>query len=152
MKNFHPLGVPREIVTDQGTQFTSRLIRSITKQFKIKHRMSTPYHPQENGQVEVTNKVLEAILTKTVQQHHKDWADRLPEALWAYRTTWRNTTRFTPYELVYGKHVVLPIEFEIKTLRTTLQVGLDLSEAQQHRLNQINELEKSVRLQYNKLL
>jgi hypothetical protein len=69
--------VPREIVTDQGTQFTSQLIRSITEQFKIKHHwMSTPYHPQANRQVEVTNRVLEAILTKTVQQHHKDWADR----------------------------------------------------------------------------
>jgi hypothetical protein len=102
---FVRFGVPREIVTDQGTQFTSRLIQSITEQFKIKHRMSTPYHPQANGQVEVTNRVLEAILTKTVQHHHKDWADRLPEALWAYRTTWRNTTGFTPYELVYGKRV-----------------------------------------------
>jgi hypothetical protein len=51
--------------------------------------MSTPYHSQANRQVEVTNRVLETILTKTVQRHHKDWADRLPEALWAYRTTWR---------------------------------------------------------------
>jgi hypothetical protein len=135
-------GVPREIITDQGTQFTSRLIQSITEQFKIKHRMSTLYHSQANRQVEVTNRVLETILTKTVQHHHKDWADRLPEALWAYKTTWRNTTGFTPYELVYGKRVVLPIEFEIKTLRIALQVGLDLSEAQQHRLEQINELDE----------
>ena len=46
--------------------------------------------------------------------HRKDWADRLPEALWAYRTTWRNTTGFSPYELVYGKSGVFPIEFELK--------------------------------------
>jgi hypothetical protein len=86
--------------------------------------------------------VLEAILTKTIHHHHKDWVDRLPEALWAYRTTWRNTTGFTPYELVYGKRVVLPIEFEIKTLSIALQVGLDLSKSQQHRLEQINELDE----------
>jgi hypothetical protein len=49
---------------------------------------------------------------------------------------------FTPYELLYGKHMVLPIQFEIKTLRIALQVGLDLSEAQQHRLEQINELDE----------
>jgi hypothetical protein len=49
---------------------------------------------------------------------------------------------FTPYELVYGKHVVLPIEFEVKTLITMLQVGLDLSKAQKHHLNQINELDE----------
>lgn len=102
--------------------------------------MSTPYHPQENGQVEATNKVLENILTIIVHQHQKDWVEKLPEALWAYRITWRNSTSFTPYELVYGKQVFLRIEFEIKTLRTTLRVGMELSEAQQHQLNQLHEL------------
>jgi hypothetical protein len=47
------------------------------------------------------------------------------EALWAYRTTWRNTTGFSPYELVYGKSVVFPVEFEIKTLRTALTANLE---------------------------
>ena len=64
---FTRFGIPREIVADQGTQFTSKLIQFLTEQFKIKHRFSTPYHPQANGQVESTNKVMEAILTKTVQ-------------------------------------------------------------------------------------
>jgi transposase InsO family protein len=89
---FTRFGVPREIVTDQGTQFTSHLVKAITKQYQIKHRKSTPYHPQANGQVESTNKVIDSILTKTVQLHHMDWADRLLEDLWAYRITWRNTT------------------------------------------------------------
>jgi hypothetical protein len=106
---FTRFGVPREIVIDQGTQFTSKLMREFTKKCGIKHRKSCPYHPQANGQVESTNKVLEAILTKTVQLHHQDWDDRLPEALWAYQTTWRNTTRHTPYKLAYGKQVLLPI-------------------------------------------
>jgi transposase InsO family protein len=107
--------VPREIVTDQGTQFTSKLVQEITQKYLIKHMKSSPYHPQANGQVESTNKVLEGILTKTIQLHKKDWEERLPEALWAYRTTWRSTTGFSPYELVYGKQVLLPIEFHIKT-------------------------------------
>jgi hypothetical protein len=75
-------------------------------------------------------KFLEAILTKKVQLHHRYWEDRLPEALWAYQTTWRNTTGHTPYELVYGKQVILPIEFQIKTFRTTTNLGMDLSNAQ----------------------
>jgi hypothetical protein len=127
---FTHFGVPREIVTDQGTQFTSNLVKAITEQYQIKHRKYSPYHPQENRQVESTNKVIEAILTKTVQLHHKDWVDRFPEALWAYRTTWRNTTGHTPYELVYGKQVLLPIEFQVKTFRTAMQLGMDLDEAQ----------------------
>jgi hypothetical protein len=115
-------------VTDQGTQFTSNLVKAVTEQYQIKHRKSTPYHPQANGQVESTNKVIESILTKTVQLHHKDWANRLLEALWAYRITWRNTIGHTPYELVYGKQVLLPIEFQIKTFRIVVQVGMNLDE------------------------
>eukprot|EP00253_Pinus_taeda_P035411 PITA_35411 len=78
---------------------------------QIKHKRSIPYHPQENGQVESTDNVLESIITKTVHLHRREWAERLPEALWAYKTTWRNTTGHSPYELVYGKEVLLPIEF-----------------------------------------
>jgi hypothetical protein len=92
--------------------------------------------------VESTNNVIESILTKTVKENRKDWSYRLPEALWAYRTTWRNTTGFSPYELVYGKSVVFPVEFEIKTLRTALAVNLDLTDAQTARLQQLNELEE----------
>lgn len=79
--------------------------------------------------MESTNKVIEAILTKTVKDNRRDWFQRLPEALWAYRTTWRNTTGFSPYELVYGKSVVFLVEFEIKTLKTALAVNLDLNDA-----------------------
>ena len=93
--------------------------------------------------MESTNKVIEAILTKTVKSHHKDWADRLSKALWAYRTTWRNTTGFSPYDLVYGKSAIFPIEFEIKTLKTTIEVNLDVTEAQKIRLNQLNELDEN---------
>ena len=74
--------------------------------------------------------------------HRRDWAARLPEALWAYRTTWRSTTGYSPYQLVFGKQPIFPIEFEIQTLRTAQEVGLDLSEAQINRLQQINELDE----------
>ena len=87
------------------------------ERYKIRHRKSTPYHPQANGQVESTNKVIEGILTKTVHLHRKDWVDSLPEALWAYRTTWRSTTNHTPYEIFYGKQVLFPIELQIQTFK-----------------------------------
>eukprot|EP00253_Pinus_taeda_P014627 PITA_14627 len=109
---FDKFGYPRELVTDQGSQFTSNLIEDFLAHHKIKHRTSTPYHPQANGQVEVTNRALEGILTKVVSSSRKDWADCLVEATWAYNTTWKTTTGFTPYELVYGKKALLSIEFE----------------------------------------
>jgi hypothetical protein len=139
---FIKFGVPRELVTDGGPPFTSHGFKATLQKYHIQQRMTIAYHPQANGQVESTNKVIEAILTKTVKENKKDWSYRLPEALWAYRTTWRNTTRFSPYELVYGKSVVFPTEFEIKTLRTALFVNIDLTDAQTARLQQLNELEE----------
>ena len=93
--------------------------------------------------MESNNKVIEAIVTKIVRSHHRDWANKLPEALWEYRTTWRNTIGFSPYDLVYGKNTIFPIEFEIKTLKIAMVVNLDVTESQRNRLNQLNELEEN---------
>eukprot|EP00253_Pinus_taeda_P003067 PITA_03067 len=103
---------------------------------------STPYHPQANVKVEVTNRALEGILTKVVSNSIKYWADRLVEATWAYNTTWKTTTGFTPYELVYGKKALLSIEFEFNTLRVAAQLDLDLSHAQKERLLHLNGLDE----------
>lgn len=81
-------------------------------------------------------------MTKTIQMNKKDWLDKLKEQLWAYKITWKNTTRFSPYQLVYGKEVLLPIEFQIHTLKIASGLGLDLSKAQQQRLMQMNELDE----------
>ena len=110
--------------------------------YKVKHKKSTPYHPQENGQVESTNKVIEGIITENVHIHRRDWEKRIPEALWSYRITWRNTRGHTPFEIVYGKQVLFPIEFQIQTFKMAVQLGLDLSKAQKHRLEQLNELDE----------
>ena len=151
---FVRFGVPREIVTDQGAQFTSKLVQEIAEKYKIKHRKSTPYHPQANGQVESTNKTLEGIITKTVQMHRKDWSAKLTEALWAYRITWKNSTGFSPYQLVYGKQVLLPIEFQIHTFKLAADLGMDLSEAQKERLLQLNQLDeiRQAAIEHNTLI
>ena len=84
---FTHFGVPKEVVTDGGPHFVSHKFEALLQKYHIQHRIASPYHPRATGQVEITNKVLESILTKTVRSHHRDWVDRLPEALWAYRTT-----------------------------------------------------------------
>ena len=135
-------GVPREIVTNQGTQFTSKLMKDITDKYQIKHRKSTPYYPQANGQVESTNKTLEGIITKTVAMNRKNWEEKLKEALWAYQITWKDTTGFTPYQLVYGKDVMLPIEFQIHTFKLDADLLIDLDQAQNERIQQLNQLDE----------
>jgi transposase InsO family protein len=126
--------LPREVITDGGSQFTTHRITTILGNYHIKHRVTSPYHPQGNGQVESTNKFLQEILTKIVSKNHHNWEAKLPNALWAYRTTWRNTTGYSPYHLVYGKEPFFPIEFEIKILRMAYEIGLDLTEEHKQRL------------------
>lgn len=78
---FTRFGVPRKLITNQGAQFTSNLITALMNDYKIRHIKSSPYHPQANGQAEVTNREIEAILTKTVQLHKKDWSSHLPKVV-----------------------------------------------------------------------
>jgi len=82
-------GLPRDIITYVGPQFAGNEIAATLKNYHVQHKITTPYHPQANGQVESSNKIIEAILTKKIASHRRDWAARLLEALWAYRTTWR---------------------------------------------------------------
>jgi len=74
--------------------------------------------------------------------NRKDWSNKLKDALWAYRITWMSTTGINPYQRVYGKEVMLPIEFQIHTFKLAAYLGLNLSEAQQQRITQLNELDK----------
>ena len=68
--------------------------------------------------------------------------NQLPEALRAYKIAWKSTTGFMPFELLYGKIVVMPIEFEHKTLRTALALDIALPAAQQECILHLNELEE----------
>jgi len=94
---FMRYGLPRDIIMDGGPQFIGNKITATLKNYHIQHKITTLYHPQENGQVESMNKVIEAILTRIVASHRHNLASRFLEALWAYQTMWRNTTSYSPY-------------------------------------------------------
>ncbi|GJV25158.1 reverse transcriptase domain-containing protein [Tanacetum coccineum] len=80
----------------------------------ITHRLSTVYHPQTSGQVEVSNHGLKRILERTVGENRALWSDKLDDALWAFCTAFKTPIGCTPYKLVYGKACHLPIELEHK--------------------------------------
>ena len=82
------------------------------------------YNVAANGLAEAFNKTLCNLLKKVVSKTKRDWQEKIGEVLWAYRTTHRTPTGVTPYSLVYGVEVVLPLEREISSLRMAIQEGL----------------------------
>jgi hypothetical protein len=95
-------GVPERMTSDRGTEFVNDLIRTLTKQFKIKHIMTTAYHPQGNGQTERANQTVKNTLAK-ITKKGRDWDLNLPAALFVTRTMTNDSTKFTPSELIYGR-------------------------------------------------
>nr|GFB11927.1 reverse transcriptase domain-containing protein [Tanacetum cinerariifolium] len=98
------------------------------------------YHPQTSGQVEVTNRGLKCILERTVGENRALWSDKLEDALWAFRTTYKILIGCTPYHLVYGKACHLPLELEHKAYWALKDTNFDLRTAGDHRKLQLNEL------------
>ena len=97
------------------------------EQFKIKHHNSSPYHLNMNGAVEAANKNVKKIVGKMTDTY-KDWHEKLPFALHAYRTSVRTSTRATSFSLVYEIEAVLPIEVEISSLRVLMEAKLEEAE------------------------
>ena len=77
-----------------------------------------------NGTIEMTNKNVKKIIAKATETY-KDWHEKLPFALHAYRTGVRTSTGVTPYSLIYGMEAVLPIEVEIPSLQVLREVELE---------------------------
>ena len=102
--------MPEEILTDQGTNFTSQLLAEVYKLLQIKPIRTTPYHPQTDGLVERFNGTLKAMLKKTAAEEGKDWDRLLPYLLFAYREVPQASTGFSPFELVYGRNVRGPLD------------------------------------------
>ena len=78
-------GCPRAIISDSGSHFTNSHFRSLLKKYGVNHRVTTPYHLQANGQVEVNNREVKNILRKIICTDGRDWAAKIPDALSAYR-------------------------------------------------------------------
>ena len=112
------------------------------KRYNVRHKHGLGYHPQTSGQVEISNQEIKVILEKTVARPRKDWADKLDDALWAYRTPFKTPIGPTSYRLIYRKARHLPVELEHKAFWAIKFLNFDIKVAGQKRLLQLNELEE----------
>ena len=107
-------GVPARIITDNGTQFTSRAFVQYVHALGCKISVTSVAHPRSNGQAERANaEVLCGLKIRTfdtLQKHNKRWIKELPVVLWSLRMTPNRDTGQTPFSLVYGAEAVIPTE------------------------------------------
>ncbi|GJR79600.1 reverse transcriptase domain-containing protein [Tanacetum coccineum] len=126
---FSRFGAPRAIISDRGTHFCNDQFSKVMLKYGVTHRLSTAYHPQTSGQVEVSNRGLKRILERTVGENRASWSDKLDDALWAFRTAYKTPIGCTPYKLVYGKACHLPIELEHKAYWALKHTNFDIKTA-----------------------
>uniref|UniRef100_A0A8C5MZC9 Integrase catalytic domain-containing protein n=1 Tax=Leptobrachium leishanense TaxID=445787 RepID=A0A8C5MZC9_9ANUR len=106
---FTQVGYPKEILSDQGSQFTAELTQQLWCLCGIKALHSALYHPQTNGLCERFNETLKQLL-RAFTQDRKDWEKYLPHLLFAYREVPQESTEFSPFELLYGCRVRGPLD------------------------------------------
>jgi hypothetical protein len=103
-------GCPKTIISDKGSHFKNTMIEELCKKFEIRHKMSSPYHPQTNGLVERFNRTLCESLAK-ISEKEEQWDEHINEALFAYRINKQSTTKKTPFYLMYGREARLPLDY-----------------------------------------
>ncbi|CAL2239171.1 unnamed protein product [Prunus armeniaca] len=145
-------GIPYAIVTDNGRQFDSEVFRQFCKRLKINLFFASPAHPQSNGQVEAMNKIVKKLLKRQLDKAKGAWPEKLPEALWAIRTSYRTATGETPFSMAFGSEAVVPVEIGEPSYRTetfapkaneeALALSLDLLEERRAQANLRNEAYK----------
>ncbi|WVZ63481.1 hypothetical protein U9M48_013108 [Paspalum notatum var. saurae] len=102
-------GVPKRIISDRGSQFTSRFWEQLHDSLDKKLRFSTAYHPQTDGQTERTNQILEDMLGACAIQYGTSWDNYLPYAEFSYNNSYQASLKKSPFEALYGKRCRTPL-------------------------------------------
>jgi transposase InsO family protein len=124
MRVFCRLGLPQELHSDQGRDFLSELFSNTCRLLQIRRTKTTPWRPQSDGMVERLNRTIGAMLRQYTSEAQDDWDDWLPLCNLAYNGSRQSSTSYTPYFLMFGRHVRLPLELVLPTPDATL---LDVS-------------------------
>ncbi|XP_026435976.1 uncharacterized protein LOC113333786 [Papaver somniferum] len=113
-------GRPMIIRADNANSFVNKDIIDLLRQYNVRLHTSNPYYPQGNGKAEASNKTLIRILSRTVEDHHREWNEQLFLVVWAYIISKRSSTGESPYSLVYGEDAIFPEEIAISSARVAM--------------------------------
>jgi transposase InsO family protein len=95
-------GVPKKIVSDRGSQFTSMFWEKLHESMDTKLNFSSAYHPQTDGQMERTNQILEDMLRACALKYGKSWDKRLPYVEFSYNNSYQASIEMATFEALYG--------------------------------------------------
>ena len=112
-------------------------METLLKEFLIDHHKTSTFHPQANVAMEYFNKTLTKGLTNICNMDKDDWDAKVPTVLWAYKITYKRETNQSPFKLVYGQEVIVPLHFRQHTLEIAKVLKLDIGEAKDERLFQL---------------
>jgi hypothetical protein len=132
-------GVPKVIVSDRGSQFTSRFWNSLHEALGTKLSFSTAYHPQTRGRTERVNQILEDMLRACVLSYGTKWEDCLPFAEFSYNNSYQASLQMAPFEALYGRKCRTPLNWS------------ETGESQVFGPDVIKEAEEQVQLIHNHL-
>jgi transposase InsO family protein len=125
-------GLPCQIISDRGVQFTSKVFKEFLKKLDIKGSMSTAYHPQTDGQTERVNQTLEQYLRIFCNTHQNNWVKFLASAKFAYNNAASESTLQSPFYLEYGYHPwMIPIDMQEFTTPSIEEILNHWQEAQE---------------------
>ena len=105
---FPSLGVPAELLTDRGANFTSKLMKELARVYDIDRVVTTAAHPQSDGMVERANRTLLAAIAKVINDHGGEWTDHLPLVVFSYNSSAHYSTGLSPYRAMFGRDPNLP--------------------------------------------
>ena len=102
-------------MTDNGTEFTNKICKTLHETYDCKLVFATPYHPQTNGLTESSHKAIKQALVKSLNQKNEKWSQFLEEITFSINIRPRTTTKFSAFELMHGcRKPRLPIQAQIQ--------------------------------------
>nr|GEV05434.1 reverse transcriptase domain-containing protein [Tanacetum cinerariifolium] len=132
-------GIPGDIISDNGKQFSDNPFKDWCDKLNITHRFASVKQPQSNGLVERANQSMREGIKSRIGKGNKNWVEELPHVLWAHRTMIKSSHGDTPFSLTYGTEAVIPTEIGMPTCRTAAVDVINNDEELRLNLNLLEE-------------